>query len=486
MMMNRLPSRYIGLYIKKLEQGGLRVPFFSFFVAVIRHFGVHVSQLVPMGVNGVILFEIRYITLNINHTASLFWVFYKLCKQGHWFSFKNKTGRDTKKCFKKATSSLKGWKKKFFLLDRRAILDAMPWRHGDTDLHDDFLITYKENDNDCLSEFLVPLRPPPRHLLYMCGLTMACRHPDLQYNIKDKDKNVISMDTFLKLPTWTRTVISKGDPVLEDQCPKPRVTPLLVVGVTISELTPFQKNLEKPNSKIAAAREKKDQQNVAKAEAKHAGVGATGAALEVVKKPATVASEVSPHVEKEVVNLSGNKRVSTPLVVNTQPSPHLEYQDAHVNITLNDSGAIHYGLRGAFEEARAAESRLCRPTEPLVPSCCVIFDLEPLSLSFDFVFTSEIFKSLSFSLDRLCHLAILCLDQHARTLHHLENLITISLGRLDILKEYLLSCLLEEQLLEPALNWTVHCCGREFQVLNCYDQKSLFVHQIRIPGSLGF
>ncbi|GKG37843.1 hypothetical protein Tco_0457066, partial [Tanacetum coccineum] len=52
----------------------------------------------------------------------------------------------------------------------------------------------------------------------------------------------------------------------------------------------------------------------------------------------------------------------------------------------------------------------------LVPSCFVIFDLEPLSLSFDFVFTSKIFKSLSFCLDRLCHLAILCLDQHAHTL----------------------------------------------------------------------
>ncbi|GKB28562.1 hypothetical protein Tco_0867963 [Tanacetum coccineum] len=46
----------------------------------------------------------------------------------------------------------------------------------------------------------------------------------------------------------------------------------------------------------------------------------------------------------------------------------------------------------------------------LVPSCCVIFDLEPLSLSFDFVFSSEIFKSFSF-------------------------LLTISLDRLDILKE---------------------------------------------------
>ncbi|GJZ78459.1 retrovirus-related pol polyprotein from transposon TNT 1-94 [Tanacetum coccineum] len=68
----------------------------------------------------------------------------------------------------------------------------------------------------------------------------------------------------------------------------------------------------------------------------------------------------------------------------------------------------------------------------LVPSCFVIFDLEPLSLSLDFVFCSMIFKSLSFRLDRLCHLAILCLDQHAHTLHYLESLLTISLDRLNI------------------------------------------------------
>ncbi|GJV20353.1 protochlorophyllide reductase, chloroplastic, partial [Tanacetum coccineum] len=68
----------------------------------------------------------------------------------------------------------------------------------------------------------------------------------------------------------------------------------------------------------------------------------------------------------------------------------------------------------------------------LVPSCFVIFDLEPLSLSFDIVFLSEIFKSLSFRLDRLCHLAILCLDQHAHTLHHLESLLTSLFDRLDI------------------------------------------------------
>ncbi|GJR32934.1 hypothetical protein Tco_1109166 [Tanacetum coccineum] len=71
----------------------------------------------------------------------------------------------------------------------------------------------------------------------------------------------------------------------------------------------------------------------------------------------------------------------------------------------------------------------------LVPSFFTIFDLDPLTLSLDFVLMYEIFKSLSFRLDRLCCLAILCLDQHAHTLHHLESLLIISLDRLDILKE---------------------------------------------------
>ncbi|GJX18163.1 hypothetical protein Tco_0218995 [Tanacetum coccineum] len=154
----------------------------------------------------------------------------------------------------------------------------------------------------------------------------------------------------------------------------------------------------------------------------------------------------------------------------------------------------------------------------LVPSCFAIFDLEPLTLSLDFVLMYEIFKSLSFHLDRLCHLVILCLDQHAHALHHLESLLTTSprsliSEELSLISEFArnmcnestsvgmraitfpsyvseikqlaikrggdgeiviptlvvmyLSCLLEEQLLEPALNVTVHCFGREFRLLNC-------------------
>nr|GEV69977.1 hypothetical protein [Tanacetum cinerariifolium] len=164
--------------------------------------------------------------------------------------------------FKEVTSSLKGWKKKFFLLDHQAIPDAIPWRHVDTYLHDDFSTTYSESDVARSSEFLVPLRPPPRHLLYMCGLTTA----------------LISIDTFLKLPTWTRTV-----------------------------LTPFQKNLEKPNPKIAAVWEKKDQQNLAKAEAKRVGAEAAGDNEGLTNKLALVESAHSGCESQEKELMDGLK-----------------------------------------------------------------------------------------------------------------------------------------------------------------------------------
>ncbi|GJT65198.1 hypothetical protein Tco_1016678 [Tanacetum coccineum] len=227
MTMNRLPSRYIGLYIKQLEQGGLRIPFSSFFLAVIRHFG------------------------------------------GHWFSFENKTGRGTKKCFKEVTSRLKWWKRKIFLLDRCAIPDAMPWKHGDTDLHDDFSASYNKNDAARLSEFLVHLRPPPRHLLYVCGLTTDCRHPESQYNIRDQDNNEAKRD-------------GAG-------------------------------NAEGPRKKRRVQKHNESTQSSSK-EAFSATL-LHQATPEVARRLVTVVevSKDTPHPEKEVVDLSGNTCVTTPL-----------------------------------------------------------------------------------------------------------------------------------------------------------------------------
>nr|GEV53483.1 retinoblastoma-related protein [Tanacetum cinerariifolium] len=260
--MNNLLSRYIGIYLEQLDQEGLQIPFSIFFLAVIKHFGVHVSQLVPMGVN-----------------------------REHWFSFKNKTGGRVNKCFKEVTSNLKGWKKRFFLIDRRAVPDTMPRRHTDTDLHDDFSTHYNENNATRLAELIIPLRPPPHHLLYVCRLTTTCRHPDRAYNIKDHDGNVIDMDTFLKLlggseaPRKKRKVRKNPEP----------------------DHSGFERTLSATHLHHAALKNAGDPLTVVSNEA-------VGAAL---------------NVEREVVKLSGNTRMTTPPAIVNQPPPHLEHHDSH-------------------------------------------------------------------------------------------------------------------------------------------------------------
>ncbi|GJU70808.1 hypothetical protein Tco_1262213 [Tanacetum coccineum] len=93
-------------------------------------------------------------------------------------------------------------------------------------------------------------------------------------------------------------------------------------------------------------------------------------------------------------------------------------------------------------------------------------------------------RSLNIFLVRLCHLAILCLDQHAHTLHHLESLLTISLDRLDILKEDLVyqslqnlcHCLSTLSLIPRSLNiFLVRLCHL---AILCLDQHAHTLHHL--------
>ncbi|GJU62651.1 hypothetical protein Tco_1244486 [Tanacetum coccineum] len=77
----------IGIYSRIFDSSGVRILFSSFLPAVIKHFKVHISQLVPLGLSKVITFEVLYRSLNIEPTVTLFQVFQTLSKQGDWFSF---------------------------------------------------------------------------------------------------------------------------------------------------------------------------------------------------------------------------------------------------------------------------------------------------------------------------------------------------------------------------------------------------------------
>ncbi|GKD00936.1 hypothetical protein Tco_1171210, partial [Tanacetum coccineum] len=245
--MDKLPSRFIGIYMEKLEHGGLRNPFSTFFLAVIKHSGVHVSQLVPMGVN-----------------------------RGHWFLFDNKTRGHSKKCFKEVTSSLKGWKKKFFLIDRRAVPNTMPWRHINTDVRDDFLNHHNEGDVEHLAEFPIPL--------------------------------LLSMDDFLKLSVWNGIVAKRAGEGVPATLRKKGVRQNQVSASSGSKRTISITLLHNAAPKPA-------DETVTSVPKNTTGGTATGPSM--------------TNIKKEIVDLSENTRVPTPLLIVSLPCVVHSIQSTH-------------------------------------------------------------------------------------------------------------------------------------------------------------
>nr|GEW46453.1 transposase (putative), gypsy type [Tanacetum cinerariifolium] len=170
--MDQLSDDMIGLYEQYFEFSGIRVPFSTFLLAVIKYFHVHISQLVPLGLNRLTMFELYCWSLGVVPSMHLFRVFYKVSKQGHWFSFEKRVGKGVGgQVFRETFSRLKGWKKRFFFLDRRAIPDAMAWRHHDSDVNDLVLKDgFSASDVQTLTERVVDLRPVPSGLLFWEGL----------------------------------------------------------------------------------------------------------------------------------------------------------------------------------------------------------------------------------------------------------------------------------------------------------------------------
>nr|GEW66050.1 transposase (putative), gypsy type [Tanacetum cinerariifolium] len=68
--MDKLSDDMIELYEKYFEFLGIRVPFFTFLLGVIGHFRLHISQLVPLGLNRLTMFELYCRSLEDGFSAS--------------------------------------------------------------------------------------------------------------------------------------------------------------------------------------------------------------------------------------------------------------------------------------------------------------------------------------------------------------------------------------------------------------------------------
>ncbi|GJS89982.1 hypothetical protein Tco_0772618 [Tanacetum coccineum] len=165
--MDKLPEYMIGLYGQYFEFSGIRVPFSAFLLAVIKHFHLHISQVVPLGLNLLTMFEL--------YCRSL------------------------------------GWKRRFFFLDMRAIPDAMAWRHHDSDVNDPIPEDgFNASDVQILTEQVVDLRLVPFGLLFLGGLATTWDFPGLRPVFKYTEGNVVTMSEYLRFPFLSGASISKG------------------------------------------------------------------------------------------------------------------------------------------------------------------------------------------------------------------------------------------------------------------------------------
>ncbi|GJT58619.1 hypothetical protein Tco_1002152 [Tanacetum coccineum] len=196
----------IGIYSRIFDSSGVRIPFSSFLLAMLKYFKVHISQLVPLGLSKVITFEVLCRSLNIEPTVTLFRVFQTLSKQGDWFSFA-KRGDPAPVCMEVAKSGLKLWKEKFFLIDRRAIPFHMPWRHPDSCITDKVPTSFNQDHIDQLKAHIVKLRDIPEGVLVRSGLSRVWRNPMCDPVLRRSDNTVMSIYDFLCMPSLDKVTV---------------------------------------------------------------------------------------------------------------------------------------------------------------------------------------------------------------------------------------------------------------------------------------
>ncbi|GJY30396.1 hypothetical protein Tco_0413891 [Tanacetum coccineum] len=167
----------IGIYSRIFDSSGVRIPFSSFLLAVLKYFKVHISQLVPLGLS-----------------------------KGDWFSFAKRGGSATV-CMEVTKSGLKQWKEKFFLIDRRAIPFHMPWRHPDSCITDKVPTGFNQSHVDRLRAHIVKLRSILEGVLVRSGLSRVWRNPMCDPVLRRLDNTVMSIYDFLCMPSLDKAAV---------------------------------------------------------------------------------------------------------------------------------------------------------------------------------------------------------------------------------------------------------------------------------------
>ncbi|GJS44813.1 hypothetical protein Tco_0594934 [Tanacetum coccineum] len=164
------------------------------------------------------------------------------------------------------------WKGRFFFIDRRAIPDAMCWRHHDSDISDPAPKDgFDEDDVIALTNQPIDIRGIPSGLLFSAGLAITWEFPKFRPLFKDPEGNV-----FTSSFSFRDDYRGWGALTEQDVIPQHTTTPLSddeqVPGKTDS-----QQRVEASDPKIVATRIRKAQAAAKrKAEKNRGSEGASG------------------------------------------------------------------------------------------------------------------------------------------------------------------------------------------------------------------
>ncbi|KAJ0858225.1 hypothetical protein HanRHA438_Chr13g0598751 [Helianthus annuus] len=117
----------IPIYTLAFSSCGVRYPLSPFKVALLCHFGVHFSQIHPLGFMRVVHFELSCAAVSGEPSIPLFYMFYKLVSDGDWFTFAKQQNSVSKPCYNFMPTSTypKDWKSRFIFVSA-AMLPESP------------------------------------------------------------------------------------------------------------------------------------------------------------------------------------------------------------------------------------------------------------------------------------------------------------------------------------------------------------------------
>ncbi|KAF5791494.1 hypothetical protein HanXRQr2_Chr09g0395421 [Helianthus annuus] len=176
----------IALYCRHFQWSNLRYPFSFFVLNLLEYYRVSFGQVHPNGMARVLHFEVLCRALGYDPSLLLFRRFFRLAKNGDWFTFE--TSKVDTCLISSMVTTLGSWKDRFFWVSESIVPFKMVWRHPDAVLHDLEPSEFELNDafltaiRGCPSR----VRPFPEHLLVLLGVSniwgKADRDPVLMRN----------------------------------------------------------------------------------------------------------------------------------------------------------------------------------------------------------------------------------------------------------------------------------------------------------------